>query len=131
MNLTLALLADDANSSGGKLNILGVFDQIVSEGFPALHRSCTLVLRFEVGVADRGQTKQVMVQYRSEDGALLAQIESEIQVASEPDALTFSIDNILRLQDLPIPSPGQYSFHILVNGEERQRATFRATIGAD
>ena len=48
MELTLALLADYANiSREGKLNIMGIFEQIFALSFPAVHAQLQLVLRLE------------------------------------------------------------------------------------
>jgi hypothetical protein len=55
------------------------------------------------------------------DGAEVASATGSLMAHGQPDArdaiLTFSID----LWNLTFPTPGDYSFRILVNGSERKR----------
>lgn len=53
MELLVATLCDSALESQGKLNVLGAFDAIVAQSFPAGF-SFTLALRFSFTAADHG-----------------------------------------------------------------------------
>jgi len=53
MELLVATLCDSAVESQGKLNVLGAFDAIVAQSFPAGF-SFTLALRFSFTAADHG-----------------------------------------------------------------------------
>ncbi len=120
MELTLALLADYANiSEEGKLNVLGVFDIIFAPEFPALHTELHLVLRFEAGPAERGQTKSIEIKLIDQDGAVLGTLSGKLALPEEYPALTVGINQILRFQHLFFERPGDYRFHVLVNGETK------------
>src|SRR6184192_3249022 len=72
MRVSLALLADYSNvSREGKLNILGIFDTIYAPGFPTTHAHMQLVVRFEADAREAGATRQVEVQFRTQDGTVL------------------------------------------------------------
>lgn len=88
MDLTLALLADFANQSAdGKLNILGAFNRIWSERFPAVHPEMKLVLRFAVHPAETGETKKIKIQLRTYDGQVKMELEGETKLGRSPQPL--------------------------------------------
>lgn len=122
MDLTLALLADYANvSQEGKLNVLGVFDAIFAPEFPALHTELHLVLRFEAGPAERGQTKTVEIKLIDQDGRTLGTLSGKMSLPEETPALVMGVNQILRFQHLVFERPGDYRFDVLVNGEPKGR----------
>ena len=75
MKLELFVLCDAATVSGGKLNILGAFDTIHSNHFPALHPQCALALRMRFSRMEEGLHKirltLVDADGRSVEGAIL------------------------------------------------------------
>ncbi len=120
MELTLALLADYANiSQEGKLNVLGVFDAIFAPEFPALHTELHLVLRFEAGPAERGQTKSIEIKLIDQDGNTLGILSGKLPLPEESPTLVMGLNQILRFQHLVFERPGDYRFHVLVNGETK------------
>lgn len=120
MEVTLGLLADAANKSAdGKLNILGIFDTIFAVSYPTSHPQCVLVIRYRSGPADRGQTKDLGVQFRDEDGGLVFELKSRFAIPEELPILTPSFDNVLLLGGLPLAKAGRYEFTVTVNGEPK------------
>ena len=133
MNLTLGLLADFANKSAdGKLNILGVFDRIFAEKYPAVHSEMKLVLRFELHPAEAGQTKKIQIQLRDDQGRQLMELAGEMNVGAPtpgfPPGEMIHVDQILGLNRFPIESAGRYEFVVLVNGEVKGSVPFTAAI---
>jgi len=132
MNLMLGLLADFANrSADGKLNILGVFNRIWSERFPAVHPEMKLVLRFEIHPAELGQPKRMQIQLRDERGRQIFELLGEGTVgaqAQEPLGEMIQADQILGINRLPIEAAGRYIFVILINGEVKGEVPFTAAI---
>lgn len=121
MNVTLAVLADYSNiTREGKLNILGIFDVILARNFPAVHHSMQLVMRFEAPRSEVGTNKNVQVRLIDVDGNQIFEIGAQFALAQGTPAETVIKSNhMLNLNNLVFQRPGDYAFHILVNGEEK------------
>jgi Family of unknown function (DUF6941) len=121
MDLKLGLLADFANKSAdGKLNILGVFDRIWAQQFPAVHQEMKLVLRFAAHAAEIDEPKKIKIRLVTDVGAPILELEGEMRLHRPPDlppGELISADQILALNGLPLPEAGRYEFVIMVNGE--------------
>jgi len=134
VELTLGLLADFANKSAdGKLNILGVFNRIWSQKYPAVHAEMKLVLRFELHRAEAGQTKKFQIQLRNDQGRRLMEVAGEMnipepQLSQFPPGEMIQIDQILGLNRFPIPAPGRYEFVVLINGDAKGSVAFTAAV---
>lgn len=131
MTVTLALLADFANKSvDGKLNILGVFDTIYAESYPAIHPEMKLVIRFEMHPVETEETKKIQIQLRNDRGAKLFEVGADMEVQVRPEARPtgemVTADSILSLSGFRIEQPGTYEFVILVNGEVKRTVPFKA-----
>jgi hypothetical protein len=125
MEVPLALLADYANiSREGKLNVMGVFNRIWTKEFPAVHPEMQLVFRLEAGPAERGQDKMIEVKLLDADAKTLQHLKGPLTVPDESPQLTIPIDQILRLVNVTFEKPGDYCFHILVNGETKNTVQF-------
>ncbi len=126
MQIPLALLADYANvSAEGKLNIMGIFDTIfVPGGFPTTHAQMRLIFRYLIPVSERGSTKTIDIRLLNADGVILLGLNSTMKI---PDDLPTNqeIPQILELNGLVFPEPGEYAFSILVGGDEKARVPFR------
>jgi len=121
MELTLGLLADFANKSAErKLNILGVFDRIWSDRYPAVHPEMKLVLRFELHPAELDQTKKIQIQLRDDEGRQLFELAGDAVVSRSggaPLGEMVHMDQILGINGMRIERAGRYEFVVLVNGE--------------
>ncbi len=133
MNVSLALLADYANSSAdGKLNILGIFDTITAPSYPAVHPEMKLVVRFQMHPAESGQTKKVQIQLRTDQGRKLLELGGDMTIETRDDVASagqmVSADQILSLNGLTLEAPGSYEFVILVNGDVKATVPFLAKL---
>lgn len=123
MEVTLAVLADYSNvSREGKLNILGIFDVIFTRNFPVVHHSMQLVMTFEAPRSEVGTNKNVQVRLIDADGKQIFEISGQFNLPSSVPAGMMVIKNnhILNLNNLAFQRPGDYAFHILINGEEKK-----------
>jgi hypothetical protein len=125
MKIPLAVLADYANvTAEGKLNIMGIFNTIfVTSDFPALHPQLQLVFQFLVSPAERGETKKIDIKLLDADGSVLLGIAAETRLPQDMPA-NQEIPQIIGLNGLVFPKPGDYAFSILVNGEEKTTVAF-------
>ena len=121
VDVNLALLADAANvGPDGKLNILGTFDTIHAQTFPAVHPVMRLVLRFVASPAEVGQQKEITIRVLTQDGKVIGDLKGNLLVP-EPTSPGHAI-HIQTILDIPktvYEDPGDYAFHVLVGGEEK------------
>ncbi|MBI3732047.1 MAG: hypothetical protein HY259_01120 [Chloroflexi bacterium] len=125
MELTLALLADYANiSREGKLNIMGIFEQIHAHNFPAVHAQMQLVIRCEATAFDAG-THPVRVTFIDEDARELFAISGAVTIPESRAGENLTTNQIFVLNGVILPHPGTYEFVITVADEEIGRTPLR------
>lgn len=125
MEVSLALLADYANvTAEGKLNILGVFDTIFADRFPAVHPQMQLILRLEANPAEASSRKKLELKLMTADGhtrfAIGAELGFEAKDPSKPVGEMMKVDQIIGLQNVRFEVPGDYQIAILVNEETKK-----------
>lgn len=126
MEISLALLADGANASqDGKLNILGIFNSLAAQSFPAVHPQLHLVLQFEATRAEEGKTKQIEIQLADGDGAKLFNIGAQLVVPNGLPGQRIRMNHILALNGIRFPKPGDYVFNVLIGGDQRAAVDLR------
>jgi hypothetical protein len=120
MELTHAFLADAANmTESGKLNVLGVFNQIYSANFPYRHPQMTCVVRLMAQPAEFGKEKDLEITLMDSDGKSLGALRAETTVPTPEGGRRAYIELILGLNNVPFQHPGDYEFAILVDGEQK------------
>jgi hypothetical protein len=122
MDIYLALLADAATvDASGKLNILGVFDRLGSDSFPARHPRMALVLRFSAGLHETG-VHSVEILLLDPDGGEMARMEGEMQLGAGPSSVLegVRVPHVLYLDGLVFPRPGRYAFDVSVDGQHHR-----------
>jgi hypothetical protein len=124
MDVTLALLADYANQTAdGKLNIMGTFDTIFVEKFPAVHPQMQLILRLSANPAEVGARKKLEIKLMTEDGRQLFAISAEfgfqVRDPSLPVGQEMKTDQLIGLHNTRFESAGDYQFAILINDDTK------------
>ncbi|MEP7199871.1 MAG: hypothetical protein ABI874_08650 [Chloroflexota bacterium] len=123
--MTLALLADYANiSREGKLNIMGIFEQIHAHQFPAAHAQMQLVVRLEATPFEAGP-HPVRVAFIDGDARELFAIPGTLVVPESQSGENITTNQIFVLNGVVLPTPGVYEFVINVMGEELGRVPLR------
>ena len=121
MNVQIAALCDAATDYGGKLNLLGTFDTIVTQQLPAIHPQCSIALRVVFSKVEEGQHK-VRMNFVDEDGRfVMPSIDLPAEVTFPPDASFAARNFIINIQQLKFERPGQYAIDIAIDG--RQEST--------
>jgi len=125
--VTFAVLADFASvSAEGKLNVLGVWDQINPSALPAQILSPYLVMRFEAQVSEVGQKRALRLVLLDEDGEELMAAEAEMAVGTSPrPGVGPRMNHILRIPVLQLPKAGDYVFDVLVDQDSKASVPFR------
>ena len=81
----LAVAADYANvSSDGKLNIMGIFQEVIPGGFPTIVPQMYLVVSWDAGPAEFGSHKKVRVVFMGPDRANKVSIDQPLMVPEAP-----------------------------------------------
>lgn len=118
MEVLTAVLCDSAADYNGKLCILGAFDSIYAQRFPAVHPQCSIALRFLFRDEDKGKHKFNICLIDPDGKNVLPaggpKFEFEIRRIPE-ETFFFSQNFVINLQGLLLQKPAQYSFDIRMN----------------
>lgn len=125
MRVTHALLADYASKSqDGKLNVMGIFDTIFAQSFPVGHPQMYVVLKFEASPAEAGQPKALEIKLLDQDGKQSMGVNATMQIPSHGiPGRKVAMDALFAIQGLIFERPGDYTFSVLVNGDEKEAVT--------
>ena len=115
MEIPIATLCDAATDYGGKLNLLGSFDTVLTSQFPAIHPQCAIALRFVFNKAEEGR-RAFRLTFVNEDGkSIMPAIDLNIDVRV-PEAVNYLSRNlIINIQQLKFDEPGQYAIDVAMD----------------
>ena len=121
MECTLALVADAANhEEGGKLNILGAFDQVYTDEFPYVLPQMFVVVRLIANPSEFGRTKELELVLHDQDGIMVGQpIKAKGKVPTPTGGGQARMELILRMNNVPFEKPGDYAISVLVSGDQK------------
>lgn len=113
MMLRYALLADFANATQeGKVNVMGIFDRLFAQSFPAVHRQLFLVTSIETEAEDEGHTRDIHLQLINADGITLTELRGQINFGVGKQIF----NQIHVFQDLRFETAGAYQFNVIFEG---------------
>lgn len=118
MDLKFALLADHVTETReGKLVIVGEFNMIWSEQVPIRHGPFFLLARFEARVSE-GVSHKIRIALVDEDGNQTLPPSPEIPINFAPTGPGYPLRGqvVVHFGSVEFPKPGDYEFHILVDG---------------
>jgi hypothetical protein len=121
MEVTLAVLADYANvSQNGKLNIMGIFQEVHPPELPFQLPQMYLVVSFEAGPAEFGSAKDIRFALLDSDGNEMLALAGQTTVPhpDRPGSRAY-INEVIGLNGIAFERPGDYGFSILVQGETK------------
>lgn len=117
MKIDLAFLSDAATvDAAGKLSVLGIFDRIHAQEFPARHGRLCLVLRMETHAADAGD-RTAEIRLVTPGGEDLVRLDGKIHVGPTLSDLPSRIPQVLNLDGVVFPEAGAYLFEIRIDGD--------------
>lgn len=120
VRVALGLLADYANvSREGKLNILGIFEQITAQSVPAVHPQMQLIMILEADRGDADREHKVEIEMVDADGVKLFSIGGDLRFGAPPPGERIRINHVIQLNNLQFNHFGDYEFRIVVNNEVR------------
>jgi hypothetical protein len=121
MEVTVAVLADYANvSQDGKLNIMGIFQEINPPVLPFALPQMYLVLSFSAGPAEFGTTRNIRIPLMQSDGQEIFSLQAQMQIprANRPGSRVY-MNEAIGLAGVTFHQPGDYAFSILVGDDEK------------
>ena len=119
MQVALALACDHALiDQTGKLSVIGIFERIFVERFPAVHPRLHLVLRLKGRRTEVGD-HPIVITLRNDSGEEVLRGEGAVQIGEPPAGVTEVEGGALLSFDVPLERAGVYNFEILVDGEHQ------------
>lgn len=126
LDVTLAVCCDAANiSREGKLNLMGIFNSIHAQQFPATHPHLSLVLRVEARIGDEG-TYAIEIPFVDEDGGELFKIDGQLQLQGAAPGRPMTAQTIMDINNFQIPRPGTFTFEIFVDEHHMRSVAIHA-----
>lgn len=117
MNIALAVVCDHALiDQAGKLSVIGIFERIWVERFPAVHPRLHLVLRLKGRRTEVGD-HPVAIVLQDPDGREVLRGDGSVQIGEPPAGVTEVEAGAVLAFDVPLERPGTYTFEIAVDGE--------------
>jgi hypothetical protein len=121
LEVTLAVLADYANvSHDGKLNIMGIFQEVNAPSLPYPLPQMYLVMSFSAGPAEFDTQRQIRIVLLRADGQQILNLEGQMQVPqpARPGSRAY-INETIGLAGVTFDQAGDYGLSILVGGDEK------------
>lgn len=116
MNLLVAVLCDAAADYGGKLNLLGTFDTLLTRQLPTTHPTCSVALRLLCERPDEG-AHRLQLNFIDADGhPKMPAVDIPFDIRIPPDAIHLSRNFILNIQNLKFDDAGHYAFTVAIDG---------------
>jgi len=126
MHLDFSVVADYALvDQAGKISVLGIFQHIWVQQFPAMHPRLHLVLRLKGRRTEIGE-HAVQIRLLDELDAEILGGNGNVTFAEPPAGVTNIEAAAILVFDVPFPHPGLYRFEIVVDGE--RKATVPITV---
>ena len=126
LRVDFAVVADYALiDQHGKLSVLGIFQHVWVEQFPAVHPRTHLVVRVrgrrtEIGV------HAIRIRFMDAAGQELLGGEGTVQFGEPPAGVTEVEAGAVLVFDVPLPGPGGYAFEIVLGDGPATRVPLTA-----
>lgn len=117
MKINFAHLCDYAMADGGKLSVIGIFDQLSGKSFPLVHAVAYLAYEIQFAPAEIGTPAKVQVKVRDADGEEVGEISVEVQSGGKaPPGSTPVLRHFVPIRNMKFEKPGTYEFAFFLAG---------------
>jgi hypothetical protein len=124
MKPLLFLSADYANITGeGKLNVMGIFNNINALSFPARHSSMHLIAKLSPEMSEYGQKRSFTILLMDADANHIVEVSGEFEVPKGQDGKKPEVNIMFELKDVVFVKPGRYVFVLLVDKDQKDEIT--------
>lgn len=112
------LLCDCATETGGKLNILGAFDNIFAKQIPCTHPACAVAGRIRFSKIEEGN-HNIRVNLIDQDGReIIPSLKGNLPVKIRDDSDSSVVNFVLHLQRLKLEKYGEYRIDLAIDGRQ-------------
>ena len=116
MIASLAVVCDYALiDQHGKISVLGIFERIWVEHFPAVHPRLHLVLRLKGRRTEIGE-HAIVIRLVDDGGREVLRGDGAVQIGEPPAGVLEVEAGAVLAFDVPLERPGIYTFEIAVDG---------------
>jgi hypothetical protein len=113
---SLAVVCDYALiDQHGKISVLGIFERIWVEHFPAVHPRLHLVLRLKGRRTEIGE-HAIVIRLVDDGGREVLRGDGAVQIGEPPAGVLEVEAGAVLAFDVPLERPGVYTFEIAVDG---------------
>lgn len=134
MRIDTALLCDAATVREGLLNVLGGGITVVAHPAYPADLGVVLALRIMVHPTEMASSHRLEILIQGEDGEQITKVDAEVGVGDPTGVPPGDEGEMLIAWNFPgrpkLPSPGRYSFEILIDGNHQTSIPLRAIEGA-
>lgn len=118
MDLQYLFLCDDAREGpDGKLDVKGIFHDLLAPGFPAIQERMVLVLVIEWGRKDQGRYN-LKAELVGPEGGVVLTVDGHSDVEARPPGRPPARTRlVMPLEKVVFPRPGRYFLRAIVKGE--------------
>lgn len=121
MEVLAVLAADYANlERTGKLNVMGIFNDINVAAFPVRYPLMHLILKLGAELGEFSQSRTVTVKLLDEDGSEVLSIPQRIDIPKSSGGRRPEMNFIMELRDVVFQKPGRYDFVILIDNDHKK-----------
>lgn len=118
MKVELFAMCDAATDSGGKLNILGVFDTIGAQRMPIVQPRCAIAIKIRFERIERGEHR-IKLNIIDQDGKLvIPSLDGPLNINFPDTVSSGTAQMILDLQNLRFDKFGEFSIDLAVDGRQ-------------
>ena len=116
MKLLIFVAADWANvTADNKLNIMGIFNEIRANKFPASHPSMHLVIRLLAELGEFGQERDLTILLQDPDGQELGKFLIKVKVPTPEGGARAEVNAVFNIRGVAFKQPGPHQFIVLVD----------------
>ena len=120
MEVEIFALCDAAVNYGGKLNLLGTFDNIWAKQFPVAHPHCSVALRVRFERIEEGE-HHVHISIVDEDGKSIGpSVDGSLGVKFPPNSLSACANLVLNINGMKFEKPGRYSIDLALDNRHEK-----------
>jgi hypothetical protein len=118
VDLQYVLLCDEATEApDGKLDVKGIFHDLLAPGFPAVQERMVLVLVIEWGRKDQGRYN-LKAELVGPEGGVVLTVDGHSDVeARPPERPPARTRLVMPLEKVVFPKAGRYFLRVIVKGE--------------
>jgi hypothetical protein len=118
MKVELLAICDAATDSGGKLNILGIYDTIQAATVPAVHSRCAIVIKIRFERIERGEHRLKLNIVDQDGNLVIPSLDAPITMNFPDTVPSGTVQLILDMQNLRFQKFGEFSIDLAVDGRQ-------------